>query len=205
MKMKIKLSKLTALILTLVMFVSLLPLNVFAEDYQTGYEPDDPEVIQQLLAISENCLNFYGDLDKSGVVTITDAKLALKDIVNDVYDVDADVNKDGRVSILDARQILRVIVKLDTFKVKAELKVGEVYETGAAFDMGPRKWACTVSPEDGLTVTKTITNPATSYLPDIYKLGFTATVPGEYEAVLKYENSTTHEVFREITYNFVVK
>ena len=172
MKMKIKLSKLTALILTLVMFVSLIPLNVFAEDYQTGYEPDDPEVTQQLLAISEN--------------------------------PDKDLNNDGRVSILDARQILRVIVKLDTFKVKAEFKVGEVYETGAAFDMGPRKWTCTVSPEDGLTVTKTITNPATSYLPDIYKLGFTATVPGEYEAVLKYENSTTHEVLREITYNFTV-
>ena len=201
MKMKIKLSKLTALILTLVMFVSLIPLNVFAEDYQTGYEPDDPEVTQQLLAISENCLNFYGDLDKSGVVTITDAKLALKDIVNDVYDVDADVNKDGRVSILDARQILRVIVKLDTFKVKAEFKVGEVYETGAAFDKEPCKWTCNISPKVGLIGIKKYSYPST---PPLYEYNFTATVPGEYEAVLKYENSTTHEVLREITYNFTV-
>ena len=202
MKMKIKLSKLTALILTLVMFVSLIPLNVFAEEHQTGCEPDDPELIQQLLAISENCLNLYGDLDKSGVVTITDAKLALKDIVNDVYDVDADVNKDGRVSILDARQILRVIVKLDTFKVKAELKVGEVYETGTAYDKEPCKWTCNISPKVGLIGIKKYSYPST---PPLYEYNFTATVPGEYEAVLKYENSTTHEVFREVTYNFVVK
>lgn len=55
MKMKIKLSKLTALILTFVMFVSLLPLNVFAEDstlHPLGCIPDDPEVIKQLLTAS---------------------------------------------------------------------------------------------------------------------------------------------------------
>ena len=203
MNMKNKALRLTALFLTLVMFVSLFTFNVMAEDisskYPTGALPEDPNSIFDFRIMG--CLNTYGDFDEDNIISISDAKSILKSVVYNDQNPDKDLNNDGRVSILDARQILRVVVKLDTFRIKAELKVGEVYETGTAYDKEPCKWTCNISPKVGLIGIKKYSYPST---PPLYEYNFTATVPGEYEAVLKYENSTTHEVLREITYNFTV-
>lgn len=194
--------KLIALILTLATFICIFSLSVAATDEQppTGLLWDKEFLTYYL--------NYFGDVNRDNEITIADAKAALRicaKLDECTYSEDADVNMDGKVSIADAKQILRVVAGFDGFKVKVDLKTGEEFITYDMSDEQPCLWTCTVTPEIGLDVEKLVPMETPDYYAPLYNLIFTANEPGTYEAVLKYENSETHKVEKEIIYTFNVE
>lgn len=73
----------------------------------------------------------YGDVDNSGDINVTDARLVLRFAVklenpaNDDIRKAADVDGDGDIDVSDARLVLRVAVKLDTSFPASEKEVHE--------------------------------------------------------------------------------
>ena len=52
--------------------------------------------------------NTVGDIDDNGTVTITDALILVKAIVNNTPIGNGDVNGDGKVGIIDAIRVLKL-------------------------------------------------------------------------------------------------
>lgn len=63
---------------------------------------------------------YYGDVDGSGKVTASDARIILRvaakmDTISDDKVIFADANRDGRITAADARTVLRMAAKLEDF------------------------------------------------------------------------------------------
>ncbi len=59
----------------------------------------------------------YGDVNRDGLVSITDASEVIDAIIGGNYNMDADVDGDGKVSVTDLSELIDIILEISSFKL----------------------------------------------------------------------------------------
>ncbi len=202
--MKKTLLKSVTAILSLVMLVSLIPLNA------TAYYYTD---------IPEKNLNALGNVDKRlSDITVSDAKAVLSYIAS-VKELDeeqkyaADVNMDGKINTLDAKQILKYCAELDVFRVNLELTVGQEYTLDPGLSITYHAWKPTLTWDpytgSGIEIEESHDSPEPEDIvggAGLQYFKIIAKAPGTYDLDLKYvvvfdQSQVEKEIIFTITVN----
>ena len=109
------------------------------------------------LAVSASAASYYGDVDGSGKVTASDARIILRvaakmETIDDDKTIYADANRDGKITAADARTVLRIAAKLED--------VVEISTSGEGTTRPPE--TTTRPPETTTRPPETTTSPSSS-------------------------------------------
>lgn len=200
-----KAKKIICAVLSLSMALSLSVWAWAAEEESSETDISAPEITYS-----------WGDLNGDNKITAQDARICLRAAAqletldkNQLYA--ADVFGTGEIISANARKILRVSANLDIFDdIKVQLGKGEQYTVYGLETSGAYTWQCSVSPGEGLEVTKTVYNDSEQDVdgnPVNQIFTFTGINAGEYTVNLKLVRPwiSEDEPLREIQLTVTVK